>query len=146
VNNRVTDLAPIAGKLANSILWLASDKPGEVGAAVQAITHALKGIGADFHDLAARVEQPNGDLSDTEMEKLYTAGIEEGRRLEKRERASQYNGAPHFPSPRDMALHCYQNITELRSEWETEFVVNMAAWTRTAAVAKATSSPGENLH
>jgi hypothetical protein len=30
-----------------------------------------------------------------------------------------------------MAMHCYRNLAELHSEWEIEFIENMAAWTRT---------------
>jgi hypothetical protein len=36
-----------------------------------------------------------------------------------------------FPSAQDMAIFCYQNIGKLKSEWENEFVTNMASWTRT---------------
>jgi hypothetical protein len=141
----VTDLAPVAGKLASFIRLLASDKDGEVVAAARAMFRTLQGIGADFHCLAERVERSDGDLSEAEMERVYTAGIEEGRRLEKQQRASQqHNGysPPQFPAPRDMALHCYRNIDELNSEWEREFVTNMMSWTRSLRPL----SPKQRLH
>ena len=52
-------LAPIAPRLANLIRMLASDKDGEVLAAVAALKRTLAGSGADLHTLAARVESAN---------------------------------------------------------------------------------------
>jgi hypothetical protein len=37
---------------------------------------------------------------------------------------------PQFPSAADMAMYCYQRIDRL-SDWEQEFITNMASWTRT---------------
>jgi hypothetical protein len=127
----VTDLTPIAPKLANAIRLLASDKDGEVVAAWRAIIRTLQGIGADIHDIADRIEHSgNGALSEAEMQEIFDAGIKEGiRRVE--QKMHQSIGAPQFPAPRDMAAHCYQRIDELRSEWEKEFITNMASWTRT---------------
>jgi hypothetical protein len=129
----MTDLKPIAGKLANFVRLLASDKDGEVVGAARALNRVLKSIGADFHDLADRVEKPGGEISDADMEKIYKAGIEEGQRQEKQARAmARGNGSSaNFPSAQDMAMFCYQNKAKLRSEWELEFTDNMAAWTRT---------------
>ena len=129
----MTDLGSIAGKLANFIRLLASDKDGEVVAAARALNRVLLGIGADFHDLAERIEKPSGEISQAEMEKIYNAGIEEGQRREKQARAvARYNGSTaNFPSPSDMAMFCFRNQANLRSDWEIEFVQNMASWTRT---------------
>lgn len=130
----MTNLTSIAGKLAKYIRLLASDKDGEVVAAARTMERALKSIGADFHCLAERVESPSGEVSETEMEKIYSAGIAEGRRLEKQARDlshMNYNGKPQFPSGKDMAIFCYQKLDNITSEWEHEFITNMASWTRT---------------
>jgi hypothetical protein len=141
----VTDLAPIAPKLANFLRLLASDKDGEVVAAVHAMVRTLKGIGADIHDVADRIEHSsNGALSEHEMQEIYNAGIKEGaRQVEQkmRRQAPSPRGPSQFPPGRDMAMHCYQNINELRSDWEREFVTNMASWTRTRPL-----SPKQQAH
>jgi len=129
----VTDLGPIAKELAKLIRVLSSDKDGEVVAAWRGIMRKLLTIGADVHDLADRVEKPGGEISDADMEKIYKAGVEEGQRQEKQARAvARGNGSSaNFPSAQDMAVFCHQRYDNLRSEWEREFVTNMAAWTRT---------------
>jgi len=129
----MTDLTPIAKDLAKLIRVLSSDKDGEVVAAWRGVIRKLLTIGADIHDLADRIERSVGEISEQEMEKIYQAGISEGRRLEKQARAVAVrgNGPVEFPSARDMAMFCYQNKAKLRSDWENEFVVNMAGWTRT---------------
>jgi len=48
---------PSAGRLAQLVRLLASDREGERMAAVAAIGRALKGEGHDWHDLAAAVER-----------------------------------------------------------------------------------------
>lgn len=130
----MTDLASIAPKLANLIRRLSSDQDGEVIATARAMIRMLAGIGADIHDVAARIEHSgNGALSEREMQEIFDAGIKEGvRQVEQKMRANQLQRVvPQFPSAADMAMHCYRNIDELRSDWEREFVVNMAGWTRT---------------
>jgi len=72
----VTDLAPIAGKLANFLRLLASDKDGEVVAAAHAMVRTLNSFGASIHDVAERVENfSNGGLNENEMREIYNAGI-----------------------------------------------------------------------
>jgi hypothetical protein len=126
----VTDLASIAPKLANFLRLLASDKDGEVVAAARAMVRTLQGIGADIHDIADRVEHSgNGALSEAEMQEIFGAGIKEGIRRGQQTRHT-VSAAPQFPPARDMAMFCYRNIDELGSDWEREFVTNMASWTR----------------
>ena len=130
----MTDLASIAPKLANLIRRLSSDQDGEVVATAHALVRTLQSIGADIHDVADRIEHSgNGALVEAELQEVYDAGIKEGVR---REKAQASHGVPQgvavqFPSARDMAMHCYRNLAELRSEWEQEFITNMASWTRT---------------
>lgn len=54
----MTDLTPIAPKLAVLVPRLASDHDGEIVATVRAIRRTLEGHGADLHDLAAAVTRP----------------------------------------------------------------------------------------
>ena len=54
----MTDLTPIAPKLAVLVPRLASDHDGEIVATVRAIRRTLAGAGADLHDLAAAVTRP----------------------------------------------------------------------------------------
>ena len=129
----MTDLVPIAGKLAKLIRLLGSNRPGEVAATVEALNRTLQTVGADIHDVADRIEHSgNGALSEHEMKEIYDAGIKEGARREK-VRSQAAHGAPglaiQFPSGRDMALYCYQRIDRL-NDWESEFITNMASWTR----------------
>jgi hypothetical protein len=132
----VTDLVPIAGKLAKLIRLLGSNRPGEVAATVEALNRTLQTVGADIHDVADRIEHSsNGALSEHEMKEIYDAGIKEGiRRIEHKLRNQASHGAPQslaiqFPAARDMAMYCYQRIDQL-NEWESEFITNMASWTR----------------
>ena len=130
----MTDLVSIAPKLANLIRRLSSDQDGEVVATARALNRTLQSIGADIHDIADRIEHSgNGALVEAELKEVYDAGVKEGVR---REKAQASHGVPQgvavqFPSARDMAMHCYRNLAELRSEWEQEFITNMASWTRT---------------
>jgi hypothetical protein len=144
----VTDLAPIAGKLANIIRRLASDKDGEVVAAARVMIRTLQGIGADIHDVAARIEHSgNGALSEHEMQEIYDAGVKAGIRQQRQRASGPANGTVHLPPARDMAIHCYQRIDELKSDWEREFVINMASWTRLRplSVKQQASTSRENL-
>ena len=132
----MTDLAPVAGKLAKLIRLLGSNRPGEVAATVEALNRTLQTIGADIHDVAERIEHAgNGALSEHEMQEIYTAGLREGARLAVQKMRAQMPhgppsfGAPQFPSATDMALYCYQRLDRC-NEWETEFATNMASWTR----------------
>jgi hypothetical protein len=128
----VTDLTPIAGKLANYLRLLASDKDGEVVAAAHAMIRTLQGIGADIHDAAERFEHAdNGALSEREMQEIFDAGVKTGIKQAQHQRATVGVTAAQFPPARDMAMHCYRNIDELNSDWEREFITNMASWTRT---------------
>jgi hypothetical protein len=125
----VTDLTVIAPKLANLIRRLSSDQDGEVVATARAMTRMLAGIGADIHDVSARIEHSsNGALSEAEMKETFDAGIKEGIRRGEQTRRMAYI-APQFPPAAAMAMYCYQRIDRL-SEWESEFITNMASWTR----------------
>ena len=135
----MTDLVSIGAKLEKFMLLLASNQDGEVVAAARAMVRALKGIGADLHDVTACIKHSgNGALSEHEMQEIYNAGNKQGARLAVQKMRAQMPHVPHgppsyaapqFPSAADMALYCYQHLDRC-NEWETEFATNMAAWTR----------------
>jgi hypothetical protein len=128
----VTDLTVIAPKLANLIRRLSSDQDGEVVAVARALIRTLQSIGADIHDVAARIEHSgNGALNEREMQEIYDAGIKERvRQVEQKMRANQLQRiVPQFPSAATMAMYCYQHMDRLNG-WEQEFATNMASWTR----------------
>jgi hypothetical protein len=125
----VTDLTPIADTLAKCIRRLASDQDGEVVNTVRAMGRVLQGIGADIHDVADRIEHAgNGALSEREMQEIFDAGVKEG--LRRAARSNNGISTVTMPPARDMALFCYQHIDKLTSDWEHEFIINMASWTR----------------
>ena len=133
----MTDLTPIAGKLAKLVRMFGTTNPGERAVAWKALIRTLDTFGADFNDLGDRIEHAgNGALSEIEMKEIYDAGIKEGARQVEQKMRNQpgHNapayGTPRFPSASDMALYCYQHMDQL-NDWEEEFVTNMASWTRT---------------
>jgi hypothetical protein len=133
----VTDLTPIAGKLAKLVRMFGTTNPGERAVAWKALIRTLDTFGADFNDLGNRIEHAgNGALSEIEMKEIYDAGIKEGARQVEQKMRNQPShntlvyGTPRFPSASDMALYCYQHMDQL-NDWEEEFVTNMASWTRT---------------
>jgi len=135
----VTDLTPIAGKLAKIARKLGDKNPNEKALAWKALVRTLDTFGADFNDLGDRIEHPgNGALSEAEMQEIYDAGIKEGeRRAAYIQRSQNQARTTHhgvfqlqFPPARDMAAFCYQRIDDL-NDWETEFVTNMVSWVRT---------------
>jgi hypothetical protein len=142
----VTDLTPIAEKLAKVVRMFGSDNPNLRAEAWKALVRTLKTFGADFNDLGDRIEHAgNGALTEAEQQEVYDAGIKEGeRRTEYLRGQSQprYHGALQlqFPPARDMAAFCYQRINDL-NEWESEFTINMVSWTRVKPL-----SPKQQAH
>jgi hypothetical protein len=127
----MTDLTPIAGKIASLVRMLSSDREGEVISAVHALLRTLKSKGADIHALADRIEKPNGGaLTDTEMKKLYDAGYQDGVRAaeNKMHGNSDFRDIDGFPAWSEIALYCQRNNHRLRPN-EQEFVNDMAAQT-----------------
>ena len=132
----MTDSAPVAEKLAKVVRMFGSDNPTLRAEAWKALVRTLKTFGADFNDLGDRIEHAgNGALSETAMQEVYDAGIKEGERRTEYKLRSQNQTRHHgtlqlqFPPARDMAAFCYQRIHNL-NDWESEFVTNMASWTR----------------
>ena len=126
----MTDLTPIAEKLAKVVRMFGSDNPNLRADAWKALVRTLKTFGADFNDLGDRIEHAgNGALTEAELQEVYDAGIKEGERRTEYLRSQgqpRYRGVPQlqFPSARDMAAFCYQRLDHL-NDWESEFVTNM---------------------
>jgi hypothetical protein len=125
-------------RLATLVRLFASNRPGEVETAIRKFASTLQNAGSDVvNDVAERIEHfGNGALNEAAMQEIYDAGIREGvRRTEHKLRNQPRHSAPQgitvqFPPARDMAMFCFRNIDELKSDWEREFVTNMAGWTR----------------
>ena len=64
-------------RLAALIRLLASDRDGEVLAAVAAIKRTLKAAGSDIHAFAGQLGG-NGRISDHDMQRLFDAGYKVG--------------------------------------------------------------------
>jgi hypothetical protein len=119
-------LAPIAGRLAKLIRLLASDKNGELVAAVHAIKRTLESGGLDLHTLADGIEQSNGKkFTEEEAREIYQRGVEDGRKAAE---APVNFSTVGEPSWNDIACECEANAARL-SPREQEFVRDMCSWT-----------------
>ena len=125
----MTDLTPIASKLARITRKLGDKNPNEKAEAWKALVRTLDTFGADFNDLGDRIEHAgNGALNEIEMQEIFDAGIQEGIKRAGQGQARP-GSLPQFPPPHDMALYCYQHIADC-NEWETKFITNMVSLTR----------------
>jgi hypothetical protein len=127
----MSNLAPIAGKLAPLIRLLSSDQDGEALAAARAINRLLKNTGVDIHALADHVEKTNGSgLTDAEMRKLYDAGYEAGVRAaeNKNHGSGDFRNVDGAPSWHEIARYCQQHCGRLRAN-EQQFINDMASRT-----------------
>jgi hypothetical protein len=121
-------LAPIAGKLAKLIRLLASDKNGELVAAVHAIKRTLESGGLDMHALADGIEQSNGKkFSEQDALEIYQRGVEDGRRGAEQQAPVSFSTVGE-PSWNDVARECEATAAQL-SPREQEFVRDMCSWT-----------------
>jgi hypothetical protein len=123
-------LAPVADKIAKLIKLLSSNRDGEVVAAARALCRTLESAGGDLHMLAATIENPSGSLSEAEMQRLYTAGYDDGVRAAE----NAHHGADDFanidgtPSWHKVALYCQRNSGKLE-ERHHKFINDMASRT-----------------
>ena len=67
-------------RLGDLMRRLASSYDGEIVGTVKAMKRVMETAGIGFHDLATRVEKPNGnsELKEAEMKKIYDAGFNAG--------------------------------------------------------------------
>jgi hypothetical protein len=112
----------IAGKLANCLHILSSDKEGEVVAAARALRRTLRSAGTDIHALAEQIERPpNGRLSERDMQRLYDKGFNDRKRAAEDDRHSDSHNADGIPDWNDIGRFCQQRSNRLR-ENERGFV------------------------
>jgi hypothetical protein len=115
---------------------LSSDYDGEVLAAVKAMRRLFAAEGLTFHDIATVIESANGAIeerkySDADAEVIFARGCEKGRAEEARRQQAppEFYDANGHPQWNAMALFCQKNEPRLRSEWEREFISDMAGMT-----------------
>jgi hypothetical protein len=139
----MTDLAaPVRSKLAKCLRLLSSDRDGEVIAAARALVGVLRSAGADVHDLAEQIEQPNGGrqgerggkISEADMQRLYNAGYEAGlQAAEDKYHAEEEDGFVSIngmPSWHVIARWCqHHRLNDRLRENERKFIDQMAGQT-----------------
>jgi hypothetical protein len=120
---------PIAKRIAKLFRMLSSDYDNEVLAAVSRMKTLFKAEGLSFSDIATVIENANGEIeeknySDTDAEIIFTKGVEKGRAEEarKREAPPEFYDTDGQPRWYEIAVYCQQNSTQLRNEWERNFV------------------------
>jgi hypothetical protein len=116
-------------KLATMVRLLTSNRTGEAEGAMRKFVSTLQSAGPTIiNDIADRIE-----LSEREMQEVYSAGIKEGiRQVEHKMHQAPY-GPPQLqmPSGRDMAIFCYQNIDRLTRDKDKDFIISVMRQTRT---------------
>jgi hypothetical protein len=132
----VTDIDPIAKKLAPMLRMLADGNDGQAFAAMQGLRRALQGDQAKLYkdklyDLAEHAERPDdGGLSEQDMQKVFDAGVQEGmRRAENKLHGSSsgdFRNTDGTPEWLEIARYCQQHDDRLREEKERQFVADMA--------------------
>jgi hypothetical protein len=110
-------------KLEKALRMLASDKDGDVIAAVHAIQRILHSAGSDIYELAARIK--GGKLSEADMQRIYDAGVRDGK-----DAAAVNAGFSSVdgPSYLEMARYCAQHDNGRLTLKERGFVEDMERW------------------
>ena len=115
-------------KIADRVRMLASDKPGEVVAAANALKSILTSAGTDINGLARAIENlgKNAEVSKDQMKKIWDAAVQHTEnRLHGTDEFRSTDGKPTWQS---VALYCQRNKRRLRPQTH-EFVDKMAAQT-----------------
>jgi hypothetical protein len=113
----------IEDKLEKLVRLLSSDKEHEQLAAVRAIQRTLAANGSDIHELAERIK--GGKLSESEMRKIYDAGVQEGKDVAATEKGfSNTEGLSWL----EMAEYCAEHDNGRLTPREREFVDDMTRW------------------
>jgi hypothetical protein len=127
---------PVAKRIATFFRQLSSEYEGHVLAAVKAMKQLFAAEGLSFHDIATVIENHNGEIeerkySDSDAEAIFTRGVEKGRAEEaqRRDLPPEFYDADGQPRWNEIALFCRKNVAQLRSEWEREFITDMAGKT-----------------
>ena len=86
--------------------------------------------GLSFHDIATVIESCNGEIeerkySDADAKVIFERGMAKGRAEQQDNNLEFYDGDGR-PRWYDMAVYCQRNAARLRSQWEKEFVADIA--------------------
>jgi hypothetical protein len=105
----VTDVTPIAEKVAKLVCQFDSDNANQRAMAWKALVHTLRTVGADFRDLGNLIEcaGKNGDgefkYTESDMQGGYEAGIKEGEKraayLHSQNARGQFRGTAQLRFP-----------------------------------------------
>ena len=115
-------------KIADRIRVLASDKPGEVVAAANALKLILASAGTDMNGLAHAIENlgKNAEVSKDQMKKIWDAAVQHTEnRLHGADEFRSTDGKPTWQS---VALYCQRNKHRLDAKHHN-FIDKVAAQT-----------------
>jgi hypothetical protein len=121
---------PVAKRIAKLFRSLSSDFDGEILGAVAAMKRLFAAEGLSFHDIATVIESCNGEIenrkySDADAKAIFERGIAKGRAEQQDSNLEFYDGDGR-PRWYDMAVFCQRNAGQLRSQWEKEFIADIA--------------------
>jgi hypothetical protein len=105
------------------VLALSSEQINEALAARSAIKNMLATEGLDIHEFAARLR--SNKLSKAEMQKIYDAGVQEGKDAAA---AAQGFSSTEGPTDYEMAIYCVEHDNGRLNDREREFVEDMVRW------------------
>ena len=119
-----------AKRIAKLFRSLSSDFDGEVLGAVAAMKRLFKIEGLSFHDIATVIENCDGMIeekkySDADAKVIFERGLAKGR-AEQQDNNLEFFDGDGRPRWYDIAVHCQRNAARLRSQWEKEFVADIA--------------------
>jgi hypothetical protein len=126
----------ITKRIGKLIRMFGSSFEPEAHTALRKMKGLLDAEGLTFNDIAVVVENHQGEIeerkySDTDAEILFAKGVEKGRTEGARAQTAppEFYDADGCPRWNEIALFCQKNDARLRSEWEREFVNDMAGKT-----------------
>jgi hypothetical protein len=103
------------------VRMLSSEREGEVVAAAHALVRTLRANGSDIHTLADSIG--SGKLSEADMQRLYGAGYDDGKRAAERQQPARFYSVDE-PTWHEIAVECAEH-RRLRGDREQEFVADM---------------------
>jgi hypothetical protein len=80
--------------------------------------------------VAERIEnESNGKLSDSEMQEIFEAGVQHGKKLAEKKVQATEQASAQFPSAHAMAMFCYERMGHLDQKHH-DFIDKMTRTTR----------------
>jgi hypothetical protein len=123
---------PLAKRIATLIRLLSSNFDGEILGTVAAMKRLFAAEGLSFHDIATVIESCNGEIegrkyTDSDAKVIFERGVERGKDLAEQQRNDlEFYDSDGRPRWYDMAVFCQRNAGQLRSQWEKDFVADIA--------------------